>query len=168
MPATSLADTVAALAARLGFDELVCLLDSALRAGWAPEELSFTRRAWRLLRPALAPADPRSESPFETLLRLLLAQAGLGPETLQRLVYDADGRIAARLDLAWPSVKLALEADGRAYHDSLTALYHDRERANDLEVLGWMILRFTWADLKGRPGWVVSQVRRALAALAVR
>ncbi len=143
---------------------MVCLLDSALRAGWRPQESSFTRRAWLKLRPALALADTRSQSPLETLIRLLFVRAGLVPEVLQYLVYDANGRIAARLDLAWPSLKLAVEADGRAYHDLVPALYRDRERANQLEVLGWTILRFTWADLKGRPEWVVSQVRQVLAA----
>jgi very-short-patch-repair endonuclease len=31
-----------------------------------------------------------------------------------------------------------------------------------LAVLGWVILRFTWADLDKRPHWVVSTIRRVL------
>ena len=62
------------------------------------------------LRAALALADGRSESTFETLVRLLLVRAGLAPETLQLEVFDQNGRLYARLDMAWPSVKVGLEA----------------------------------------------------------
>lgn len=69
--------------------------------------------------------------------------------------------------MAWPSVKLAVEADGRETHDAPAVLYHDRVRANDLELAGWTILRFTWADLYKGSDWIESQVRRALNTLSV-
>lgn len=159
-PTTTLARTVDDLACLLAPDDLVCLLDCALRSGWRPGPSSS--RSQRKLRAALALSDARSESPFETRLRLLLVRAGLAPETLQLEVLDAAGRVYARLDMAWPSVKLAVEADGRAHHDAPQALYRDRIRANDLELAGWTILRFTWADLHRRPAWVIAQVRRGL------
>jgi hypothetical protein len=161
-PTILLTSTLAALTRRLRFDDLVCVLDSALRLGWQATEADFPRRCRPLIDPALAMADPRSESAFETLLRLLLVRAGVAPEALQYEVYDVAGRLCARLDLAWPSVRLAVEADGRAFHDLPAALYRDRVRANDLEIQQWTILRFTWADLVGRPEWVVQQVRQAL------
>jgi very-short-patch-repair endonuclease len=151
------------VAPRLLSDELGCLFDSALRAGWQASDSRFSRRAERRVRAALTLADARSESAFETLIRRLLVRAGLAPEALQHEVRDADGRFLARLDMAWPSLRLAVEADGRAHHDTLPALYRDRVRANDLALAGWTILRFTWADLQQRPEWVVAQVRRAIA-----
>ncbi|HEX4016116.1 MAG TPA: DUF559 domain-containing protein [Frankiaceae bacterium] len=147
------------MASVLELDDLVCLLDSALRAGWDRDD---TAGRPRRLRAAMAMADARSESTFETLLRLLLVRAGLAPDALQLELFGVDGRVYARLDMAWASVKVAVEADGRAYHDAPQALYRDRHRANDLALAGWTILRFTWADLLRRPQWVVSQVRRAL------
>jgi very-short-patch-repair endonuclease len=115
------------------------------------------------LSSALALADGRSESALETLLRLLLVRAGVGPETLQLKLYDARGRRIARVDLAWPSRWVAVEADGREYHDKPEALYRDRDRQNDVVIGGWTVLRFTWYDVVHRPVQVVEQVRAALA-----
>jgi hypothetical protein len=159
LPVTTVERTVLDMCPALAFNNLVGLLDSALRLGWQPR---ITRRMTQKLRAALALADVRAESAFETLLRLLFVHAGLPPEALQFEVFDVDGRLYARLDIAWPSMKVAVEADGRAHHDTVAALYRDRVRANQLELQGWTILRFTWADLVRRPDWIVGQVRRAL------
>jgi very-short-patch-repair endonuclease len=64
--------------------------------------------------------------------------------------------------MAWPSVKLAIEMDGRGYHDDPDALYRDRSKANAATLDGWRILRFTWFDVMHRPEWVVATVRAAL------
>jgi very-short-patch-repair endonuclease len=82
---------------------------------------------------------------------------------LQLQLFDRDGSCFARLDMAWPSRRLAVEADGRERHDKPEALYRDRRRQNDVELAGWTVLRFTWNDVMRHPNWVVAQVRRALA-----
>ena len=127
LPVTSLARTVFDMGTVLALDDLVCLVDSALRAGWVRDPAAA--RMPKRLRAALALADRRSESTFETLVRLLLVRAGLAPETLQLEVFDQNGRLYARLDMAWPSVKVGLEADGREFHDLPAALHRDRVRA---------------------------------------
>jgi hypothetical protein len=157
LPLTTLDRTVTDMASVLELDDLVCLVDSALRAGL---RLDPAPGMARRLRVALALADARSESTFETLLRLLFVRAGLAPETLQLELFEANGRVYARLDMAWPTVKV--EADGREHHDAPHALYRDRVRGNALALAGWTVLRFTWADLVRRPEWIVEQVRRAL------
>jgi very-short-patch-repair endonuclease len=116
----------------------------------------------RRLRTALTLADKRSESTFETLVRLLLVRAGLAPETLQLKVFDKNGRLYARLDMAWPSVKVGLEADGREYHDLPQALHRDRVRANELADEGWKIFRCTWDDLVNHPERIITPVRNSL------
>jgi hypothetical protein len=126
-PVAKLSPTVDHLASVFAPDDLVCLLDRALQLGWAPKLTS--PRSQRKLRAALALTDRRSESPFETRIRIRLVRAGLAPETLQFELFTTDGRVYARLDMAWPSVKLAVEADGRETHDAPPALYHDRVRA---------------------------------------
>jgi hypothetical protein len=166
-PAMNLARTVAQLVNVLPLDEFVCLLDSALRAGWIDEGLVLTHSQTTQLRKALVLADALSESPLETLLRLLLVRAGLAPEVLQLRLFTRDGECYARLDLAWPSRRLAVEADGAEHHDQPKALYGDRRRQNLVLLAGWTVLRFTWHDVLYRPAWVVAQVREALSRPAI-
>jgi restriction endonuclease-like protein len=144
----------------LALDDLVRLVDSALRAGWVMDPAA--ERMPKRLRAALALADGRSESTFETLVRLLLVRAGLAPETLQLEVFDKNGRLYARLDMAWPNVKVGLEADGREFHDLPMALHRDRVRANQLAEDGWKIFRVTWDDLVRHPERIIAMIRKAL------
>ena len=162
-PVTNLQKTVADLSLTLSLDDLVCLLDSVLKDGNVIGLESVAGRARPRLASALALADGRAESALETIIRLLLQRAGLAPEILQLRLYDRDGRCYARLDLAWPSRMLAVEADGREYHDKPAALYHDRRRQNQAQLAGWTLLRFTWDDVIRRPEWVIRQVAAALA-----
>jgi hypothetical protein len=115
LPVTTLDRTVRDMASLLSPDDLICLVDSALAEKWHPH---FPKPK---LRAALALADGRAESTFETLIRLLLVRAGIPPEALQFKVFDASGRELARVDMAWPRVKLALEADGREHHGATTS-----------------------------------------------
>jgi very-short-patch-repair endonuclease len=162
-PVATLARTVTDLGAVLALDELVCLVDSALRAGWSPDDLDLVGAPGTRVRKALDLADARSESPLETITRLLLARERIAPEALQFKLFDRNGECYARLDFAWPSVRLAVEADGRGAHDRPEALYGDRSRQNRLMLDGWTVLRFTWFDVHRRPRWVVQQIREALA-----
>lgn len=68
-----------------------------------------------------------------------------------------------RVDFAWPEARLAVEVDGYATHSSVHAFQENRARQNDLVAAGWTVLRFTWADVRGRHGWVAA-LSDALAA----
>jgi very-short-patch-repair endonuclease len=50
-----------------------------------------------------------------------------------------------------------------AYHVDVDRFRRDRSRQNALVTAGWTILRFTWADLTERPGYVVSAIQRLAA-----
>lgn len=160
---TTLGRTLADLALRLEFDDFICALDSALHKGWLPGQQKLSRRQAAVLKVALTLADGLSESTLETHCRLLLVRAGVGPEVLQLRLFDRNGICYARLDMAWPSRRLALEADGRETHDKPEALFTDRRRQNKVMLDDWTVLRFTWFDVMFDPDWVVSQVRAALA-----
>ena len=85
--------------------DLVVLVDSALHQGDCTlDELRAVvarrRRGAPLLRRALDLADGRSESAFETLLRLLHIACGVAVEP-QRVVVDEYGNFVARGDLGW-------------------------------------------------------------------
>ncbi|SNQ49375.1 conserved hypothetical protein [Frankia canadensis] len=123
---------------------------------------SRTRTWWALV-------DGAAESPLETRLRLLLGDAGLLPEQSQWPVRDPhSGRLVARVDFAWPGVRLAVEADGVGPHGLPAALHRDRARQNDLVRLGWDVLRFTWWDALSAPAKLVRVVADALRSAAAR
>ena len=113
------------------------------------------------LRDHLALTDPRSESPTETLMRLLLSDAGLPPAVPQYEVRRADRTFVGRVDLAFPRWKIAIEYEGD-HHREKWQFRRDVARLNALREAGWLVLRFTADDLFRRPRDVVRQVAVAI------
>ncbi len=68
----------------------------------------------------------------------------------------------ARLDFAWPDCRLAVEVDGRAFHSADQAFESDRDRRNDLEAAGWMVLNVTWKALRNSPDSVLRRIHAGL------
>jgi hypothetical protein len=66
------------------------------------------------------------------------------------------GRV--RLDRCWPEVKLAVELDGAAHHTSPEDRRKDLARDRELAALGWVVLRFTYADVLRDPDGVRAKV----------
>ena len=56
-----------------------------------------------------------------------------------------------RLDAALPELKVAVEMDGMAFHDSPEARERDRRRDVALAALGWVVLRFSYRRLTSDP-----------------
>jgi hypothetical protein len=113
-------------------------------------------------RAVLPVADPRAESPMESVLRWLLHAAGLPRPVLQHEIRDTGGRLIGRADLAWPDRLVLVEFDGDIHRDR-DVFVNDLRRQNLLVAEGWVVLRFTSADVLGRPDEVIAQIRRALA-----
>ena len=120
--------------------------------------LRGVRRAVR----AVELSDPRAESPPESRLRVQLVLAGLHPVP-QFEVWEG-GRFLARVDLAFPDRKIAVEYDGRAVHERADVFARDRQRQNELVRAGWTILRFTAVDLRFGAAAAVAQVLATFAA----
>jgi very-short-patch-repair endonuclease len=147
----------------------VCLLDARLRQAPglrlevenALGNLIGTRGIVAAHR-AMRLADERSESVLESLLRLLIAQAGLPAPTVQLPVRV--GRLSYRADLGYPHPRLLLEADGRNYHSEWRAVADDLARQNALVAAGWRVLRFTWHQVLFEPEIVIATIRTALSA----
>lgn len=153
---------------RLPLVEAVVVADAVQQAALCDEDqlrtelarhagLKGVRQAYQ----ALELSDARAESPPESRLRLQLVQAGLVPVP-QFEVRDAAGRFLARVDLAFPAVKVAIEYDGRAVHERDDVFARDRQRQNELVRAGWIVLRYTAADLRRGPTAVVAQVRETV------
>ena len=119
-----------------------------------------TPRGARRAERAVELADGRAESPQESRLRVLLALAGL-VAVPQYTVRDRDGRFVARVDLAFPGHRVAVEYDG-ARHGDPGQLARDRRRLNALVAAGWTVLHVTAADLR-QPEELVARVAALLA-----
>lgn len=63
-----------------------------------------------------------------------------------------------KLDRAWPEVKLAVELDGARHHTSPEDRQRDLARDRELAALGWIVLRFTYADVLRDPEGVRAKV----------
>lgn len=76
-----------------------------------------------------------------------------------------------KLDRAWPEVRLAVELDGAQHHTSPADRRRDLARDRELAALGWVVLRFTYADVLRDPEGVRAKVlevyRARLAQLQV-
>ena len=125
---------------------------------WA--ESNSRRHGVVRIRGALELAEPRSESPMETRLRLRLILAGLPKPAVQPRLVDETGAFVAKPDLYYPLHRLAIEYDGATHKDSIVT---DNRRQNRLLEAGYRVLRFAAPDVLGKPEDVVSLVRRALA-----
>ena len=152
--AEQLAESVVALDVLLGRG-LVRALDLLEAAAARP-----AGRGTRQARRAVDLADARAESPPESRLRVLLRLAGLTPVP-QYVVRDAAGNFVARVDLAFPELRVAIEYDG-AWHGKPGQLAHDRRRLNALVAAGWTVLHVTATDLHD-PAPLVAAVRQLLA-----
>jgi Protein of unknown function (DUF559) len=107
--------------------------------------------------------DIVADSRFEGRLAEVLLAGGLPRPVHHHLVHA--GRVVAELDWAYVDEQVALEFDGYGVHlRSLEAFEHDRDRQNELEILGWHVLRFSGRTVQARPRRIVDQVARMLAA----
>ncbi|GAA3386724.1 endonuclease domain-containing protein [Cryptosporangium minutisporangium] len=110
----------------------------------------------------IALADGRAESLPESRVRIRLKLAGL-PEAVPQHEIWSGRTFVARVDLAWPAAKVALEYDG-AHHAEYGQFARDRARLNRLVEAGWTVIHMTAADLR-EPilfGQIVDQLRAAL------
>ncbi|MGY1714283.1 endonuclease domain-containing protein [Geodermatophilus sp. SYSU D01106] len=104
--------------------------------------------------------DPRAESPQESRLRVCLVLAGLTP--VPQYEIEHHGRFVARVDLAFPEARLAMEYDG-AHHFEDDQMAKDDDRLGRLRAAGWRVIRVTAADMRDLDA-LLARIREALAA----
>lgn len=99
------------------------------------------------VRKALADARERVESPKETELRLLLQDEGfLEPVVNYEIRAPGTGE-GFRLDLAYPSLRIAIEYDGFWHSTDKERHRADRRKDDVLHELGWRVVRAADRDL---------------------
>ncbi|MFC7484646.1 endonuclease domain-containing protein [Luedemannella flava] len=86
----------------------------------------------------------------------MIVLSGLPAPQVQWEVYDAAGFVA-RVDLAYPEVRVAIEYDG-LWHASADQLHHDRRRLNRLQAAGWLVIHVTASRLRDSPDAVLREI----------
>lgn len=72
----------------------------------------------------------------------------------------AGGARVYYLDMGWENPMVAVEYDGEHHRLDRIQYNKDIRRSEDLERLGWIVIRVTAAD---RPAGIIARVREALA-----
>jgi hypothetical protein len=113
--------------------------------------------------------DSRSESPGESMSRVVFFEHGIPMPTPQLRVYDHRGRFVGRSDFGWEEQRTLGEFDGRSKYGRLLlkpgqtpedALFEEKQREDRLRDSGWQIVRWVWADLYA-PAPLLGRLRRA-------
>jgi hypothetical protein len=158
IPIVSAPVTLLELAADLSLVDLVPLVDCALRDGTTAEEIdAATRlrsRGSRTLRRALALSDPLSESWWESVLRLMHVEAGLGPVKSQVELFDG-ATFVARADLHLVGTNRYPECDG-GEHRTRERHAHDLRRDKSLQRIGADRFGYTTTEIAHLPGMIIS------------
>lgn len=146
----SAAEVPLACARDLALLDLVVLADAALHLGSTTRtELERVagrrRRGAPLLRRALALADGRAESPWETLLRLLHVTCVLEVVPQYRLL-DESGTEVARADLRLVGTNVLHEYDGE-HHLTRTRQRKDLGRARRIGNVQWLRRGYTSVEV---------------------
>lgn len=173
VPVTGIDRTVLDLAAVVSEKRLGLVLDDVLRkrvTTWERITATLalhTRRGRngcgplrRILEDRYGCAVP--DSAWNRLVGDLLQAHGLDEPAFEFEVRHRN-KLLARVDLAYPLHRIAVECDSRRYHDNDASFERDRERNNRLIEAGWSTVMVTWQMFAIDPEGVVRTVRQALA-----
>jgi very-short-patch-repair endonuclease len=145
--------------------EAVVLIDRLLALGTVTREdlekylsARVGRRGWRRMRRVLSLVDARAESPQESRLRARLVLAGLPPPEVQFRLFH-EGRFVARVDLAWPAWKLAVEYDGLYHVGDRPQMGRDRKRLNAIFRAKWHIVHVTADIMRDEFDRILDEIR---------
>ncbi|TFB98786.1 hypothetical protein E3O42_14915 [Cryobacterium adonitolivorans] len=121
------------------------------------------RRGLQRARAVLPLLRTRSESPRESMLRVIIVLAGLPEPECNHSVFDANGTFLARGDLVYPGYRLFIEYQGDHHRTDRAQWRADIRRIGRLEDHGWRVLQFTDDDLQD-PTALVARIRLRLRA----
>jgi very-short-patch-repair endonuclease len=158
IPVTSPSRTIVDQAQELDDIEIERLLREAqfrglFHAGAIRDAL--TRRPSRTLRELLDDLNATQSMLEDAFLRLCRRFHIPPPRAQVR-------RGRRRPDFVWTEHRLVVEVDSWAAHSTPHAFQADRTLSNAVQLSGWMILRFTYTDVRRRAPMVAAQVRQGL------
>ena len=85
---------------------------------------------------------------LEALVESALRSPNLPPIEQQFVIREPDGSFIARVDLAFPTVRVGVEAHSRSFHTGIHQEPVDQRRENRAIAEGWQFIYLGWADRK--------------------
>jgi hypothetical protein len=116
-------------------------------------------RGIRTLDQVIDLMDPKSESPMETRVRVLIVRSGLPRPQCQIEIRDAAGNFVARADLGYETERVIVEYDGTFHWEQRRA---DDRRRHAMRELGWTVIVVSREDYYETPDQLITTIRRAL------
>jgi very-short-patch-repair endonuclease len=83
----------------------------------------------------------------------------------QHVIASASGEFLARVDFAYPDLKVAIEVDGYRFHSSRSDWERDRVRLSKIAAEGWRTLHITSTDIDKRSAIAADRIRTAIAGM---
>lgn len=171
MPVTTPARTAFDIGKRLSLTEGVQRIDALMNATDVKvvdvEDVMARHpgvRGLRQLRQTLSLVDGGAESPYESLTRLVLIQAGFPRPETQIVVVDEYGFVVARIDMGWRKYLVGVDFEGAHHWTDPRQRNRDVDRYYELPRLGWDDIRLTSGMLHHQRELFLSRVGQALIA----
>jgi hypothetical protein len=151
IPVTRPARTIVDLAGVVGADVLEEAVDDVLcRRLCRLDELTAPagRRGSAALRAVLEAWNGDALPDGVAEMRVVRALVGAGlPQPVRQHEIRSGGNLIARVDLAYPADRLAVELDGFRWHAGRGPFRSDRLRRNRIEAVGWRLLETAPEDV---------------------
>ena len=157
IPVTSVPITLLNLAAVESLDRLEVAVDDVLVRGlvtWGrlqrvfEEDMRGVAGAVPLRSVLEGYKHAAPESPLERRFLRLLRAAGLPEPEVQYPIREGE-RLVARVDFAYPEIRLAMEVDGYRWHGGRRAWVRDLSRGNGIAARSWRILHIAKEHMDG-------------------
>ena len=125
----------------------------------------------RVARLALRLADPRAESPGESLARVAFQRHGIPAPELQYRVLDVNGVLIGVADFYWEDYRHLGEFDGKVKYESMLrdgetvadCVFREKRREDAMRAGFRGMTRFTWSEIMpSRVSYTMSRLREAL------
>lgn len=164
---TTIERTWVDISEEVSLPRLVAITDVILRGGtsrhdllWAHERAGKRKPGRDRRERAMGFADPLSESPKESELRVLLHEARIPRPELNVEIFDGN-RLVGRVDMLIRHAKVVIEYQGD-YHRDPEQWRRDEQRRAELEALGYRVTYVTQADLED-PELLANRIRALIA-----
>lgn len=174
IPTTGLARTVLDLAAVISYSRLERAVDAVLRqelCDWpALYEVLVTHSIQgrngcgplRRLLDVRYGEESIPDSSWNRMVGQLIERSSLPTPIYEHEIRNASGQFLARVDLAFPRQRIAVELDSVRWHLNRESFERDPRRKNKLLLDGWTVLTFTWSDYVDQPWSITESVAAAL------